>query len=203
MTKAIPYVPYIGPIVTRAEAKAAGSSRYFTGQSCPRGHIAQRVTTTGTCVFCARAMMLAYHKANKEDHQRVFERQRRWLKKNKRHGWDYYAKNAERMKARRRQRYIENPDKFKTAARNREAKKAGAEGSHTTAELQTLLNKQRGKCAYCHKSIRTKRHADHIVALSEGGSNWISNIQLTCPTCNMRKGRTDAILFAARLGRLL
>ena len=203
MTKAIPYVPYVGPIVTRAQAKAVGAARYFTGTPCKYGHVAQHGTARGTCIVCMRAISSASKKVRPANRELALERQRRWFRKNKHHGWDYYAKNAERVKARRRQRYIENPDKFKVAARNREAKKAGAEGSHTIAELRALLNKQRGKCAYCRKLIRTKRHADHIVALSEGGSNWISNIQLTCPTCNMRKGRSDAILFAARFGRLL
>ena len=37
MPRASAYVPHDGPIVTRAEAKAAGATRYFTGKPCPKG----------------------------------------------------------------------------------------------------------------------------------------------------------------------
>jgi hypothetical protein len=36
----------------RAEAKAAGLTYYFTGQSCKRGHVAKRITANGCCHRC-------------------------------------------------------------------------------------------------------------------------------------------------------
>lgn len=39
---------------TRAEAIAAGSVRYFTGEPCPRGHTEPRHTLSGYCVCCQR-----------------------------------------------------------------------------------------------------------------------------------------------------
>lgn len=49
-----PVILYSGPIVTRAEAKAAGLTRYFTGKPCPHGHICERWTSATGCVECAR-----------------------------------------------------------------------------------------------------------------------------------------------------
>lgn len=49
------YLPYTGPLVTRAEAKAAGERLFFTGRKCRHGHIAQRYVAQGLCVQCARA----------------------------------------------------------------------------------------------------------------------------------------------------
>lgn len=40
--------------ITRAEAKAQGLKRYFTGRACKRGHIAERQTDNGVCVDCRR-----------------------------------------------------------------------------------------------------------------------------------------------------
>lgn len=37
---------------TRAEAIEGGSTRYFTGQACKRGHKAERFTINGACVEC-------------------------------------------------------------------------------------------------------------------------------------------------------
>ncbi len=36
----------------RADAAAAGKTRYFTGAPCKRGHIAERQTSNGGCVEC-------------------------------------------------------------------------------------------------------------------------------------------------------
>lgn len=38
-------------IITRAEAKACGLDRYFTGKPCKHGHVAQRYKS-GRCVVC-------------------------------------------------------------------------------------------------------------------------------------------------------
>lgn len=42
-------------IITRKEAQKAGSTKYFTGKPCPKGHITERQTSTGTCVGCKKA----------------------------------------------------------------------------------------------------------------------------------------------------
>ena len=38
---------------SRKSAKDAGAKRYFTGKSCPHGHIADRFTSSGGCVECS------------------------------------------------------------------------------------------------------------------------------------------------------
>jgi hypothetical protein len=52
------------PIVTRAEAKASGSTRYFTGKPCKYGHLAERTTINGECAECYRAKKRKYRAAN-------------------------------------------------------------------------------------------------------------------------------------------
>lgn len=39
-------------IVTRAEARAAGLKRYFTGEPCKRGHVDERQTSNNGCRAC-------------------------------------------------------------------------------------------------------------------------------------------------------
>jgi hypothetical protein len=42
-------------IITRAEAKARGLKRYFTGKPCRnKGHVAERLTSNGNCMECKR-----------------------------------------------------------------------------------------------------------------------------------------------------
>jgi hypothetical protein len=38
--------------MTRKEALEQGSTRYFTGEPCGRGHVAERYTARGNCVEC-------------------------------------------------------------------------------------------------------------------------------------------------------
>lgn len=55
--------------------------------------------------------------------------------------------------------------------------------------------RDRGKCVSCHTdltgivSVMSSEHYDHIVPLSEGGINDVTNLQLLCHTCNLKKGR--------------
>jgi hypothetical protein len=107
--------------------------------------------------------------------------------------------NQEYLKAKRR----ENPEQTRAIKLRYRARLESAEGNHTGAELKTLFGKQKGKCAYCSAKLDQSYHADHIVALSKGGTNWISNIALSCGPCNVRKHAMDPIEFARRNGRLI
>lgn len=46
------YVPYEGPVVTRAEALQAGIKRYFNGKACCKGHVSERRTSSKACFAC-------------------------------------------------------------------------------------------------------------------------------------------------------
>jgi hypothetical protein len=47
-------------IISRAEAKAKGLNRYFTGKPCKHGHVAERQVFNATCVDCERAAVKRY-----------------------------------------------------------------------------------------------------------------------------------------------
>jgi 5-methylcytosine-specific restriction endonuclease McrA len=65
-------------IVTNQEAKKLGLKRFFTGRACSRGHISERITSSGNCVDCRNAYMLDYGKSYYEKHkEKVLERSRR------------------------------------------------------------------------------------------------------------------------------
>ena len=70
----------------------------------------------------------------------------------------------------------------------RKAQKLASQGSHTPRQLQEQLKRQKSHCYYCKAKLSKVWHPDHIVPLSKGGTNDISNIVIACPTCNLRKG---------------
>lgn len=85
-----------------------------------------------------------------------------------------------------------NPDRAKALFAQYRARKRGAVGRYTAAEIAQLNEWQNGNCAACQRDLReTGYHVDHIVPLASGGTNWQNNLQLLCPRCNSSKRARD------------
>src|ERR1035437_2924333 len=70
---------------------------------------------------------------------------------------------------------------------NRRARVLGAEGSHTFGEWRALLEDSGYACSYCGCTDKPLAR-DHVIPISRGGSNYISNIVPACKPCNSSKG---------------
>lgn len=64
-------------------------------------------------------------------------------------------------------------------------RKKSAKGDFTWNDWELLKSKFNNRCLCCRKT--TKLTQDHIVPLSKGGTNYISNIQPLCLRCNVKK----------------
>jgi len=98
---------------------------------------------------------------------------------------DYYADAKRRWRA-------ANLDRAREIARNaqrrRKARRMGAAGSCSEAQLRGRWDYYGGLCWLCRAPADT---IDHVVALSRGGSEWPANLRPACRSCNSRKHARD------------
>lgn len=62
-----------------------------------------------------------------------------------------------------------------------------ADGTHSKADIEAIRRKLKDRCFYCGHPLLGKGEKDHLVPLSNGGSNWAGNITLACVPCNRDK----------------
>jgi 5-methylcytosine-specific restriction endonuclease McrA len=75
-------------------------------------------------------------------------------------------------------------------------------GAYGPEDVVRLLNRQKGKCAFCLTPLADDYHIDHHIPLALGGSNDISNLRLLHPKCNLIKGAKHPIDHALSQGML-
>lgn len=147
------------------------------------------------------------HKWQRENAARMKATNKKWREANKERcqiiQLEWRAKNIDKVKENARQWRLKNLRRRAIDEAKRRALKRGCDGSHTIDDVKSLLEKQHFKCAWCNKSVRKEYHVDHIMPLSLGGSNDKRNIQILCPTCNIRKHANHPIDWARKNGRLL
>jgi 5-methylcytosine-specific restriction endonuclease McrA len=110
------------------------------------------------------------------------------------------AKEAGKLAQNTRNYRKKYPEKVKEFCMRRKSRKYGRLPRGT---IKTIGEYQRWKCVVCLVSIKKKYHLDHIVPLAKGGTHTRENVQLLCPSCNVRKSAKDPIEFMQSRGFLL
>lgn len=113
----------------------------------------------------------------------------------------YRIENKERLAVASRARRLANPEQERARDRRKRVRKSQAEHEpYTSADLNAMWHEQGGLCAYCGTPLFGDYHADHVMPLSRGGADKLSNIVLACPTCNLRKYTRTGEEFMRLLG---
>lgn len=123
-------------------------------------------------------------------------------------GHERYRRHREKLLAYKREYGKKYPERIAERNRNTKARRKGADGNHTAADVKAIWLRQKKRCAVpnCKNPIaatgNNKYHVDHIVAIANGGSNWPHNLQILCAQDNLAKRTKDDIEWANLHGLL-
>ena len=183
----------------RSEAKARGDTHYFTGKPCPKGHVAERFTSSGGCTTCLHERGKTPERVQcDKDYSR--ENKDKITKRSK----EYYQKNKQRRKDCVKKWQSENIEKVRLYKRNNKHKRRQIEGKGISwSELRQWEKSQPKVCHWCGVKCEDEYHVDHYIPLTKGGKHDTSNLFISCKTCNLKKSSKLPEVFAAEIGRLL
>ena len=103
-------------------------------------------------------------------------------------GRNSYERHAEERRKYSLEYYKLHPEKSVEATNRRRARKLAAGGSHTEEQWQSLKSFYDYKCLCCEKQEpEIKLTRDHVLPLTQGGTDSIDNVQPLCARCNSKK----------------
>ncbi|GAB4445236.1 MAG: hypothetical protein OHK0041_02410 [Anaerolineales bacterium] len=116
------------------------------------------------------------------------ERRQKKLEYYREIGRNSYERHAEERRKYSLEYYKHFPEKSAAATNRRRALKYGSKVTHTEKEWQDLKARYNFTCLCCgKKEPEIKLTRDHVIPLTEGGSDSIGNIQPLCARCNSKK----------------
>jgi 5-methylcytosine-specific restriction endonuclease McrA len=147
------------------------------------------------CSACYREYNHQYRSKNIEKElERVQQYHKTHLKESRERARQWRKNQPEKSKEIAKRTRKNNYGRIITAKRFRRALKYGVKGSFTNDEWENLKTEYGNRCAYCN-SNSNKVYADHIIPISRGGPNDISNIVPACKSCNSSKQNKPLLLW--------
>jgi len=130
-----------------------------------------------------------YRETHREEiNAKAKERRERDLEHYREIGRNSYERHAEERRKYSLEYYKLHPEKSVAATNRRRALKYASKETHTEEEWQELKAFYNFKCLCCgQQEPDVKLTRDHVIPLTQGGSDSIDNVQPLCARCNSKK----------------
>jgi hypothetical protein len=177
-------------IITRKVAKQFGLKRYYTGKPCVKGHVEERLTSTGQCYGCLRSdeyikvkkdcdkrhytknkykilkQLSDYRQKNKEA---ISQRLKKHYQKSKQKRLAYHKiwakQNSEKLKQYQKNWRHENRDVCNAHNAKHFLAKKNRTPSWLTGDQLKAIKTEYSLATWCSKVMGIKYHVDHIIPL--------------------------------------
>lgn len=156
------------------------------------------------CIDCRSEYQREYKEKNSKKLSEYYKKYRkRNIEKNREAQRNYRIREGSSLKKYKKEWRENNPERVKTYYSSYRARKRNALGQFTDEDIVKLYIKQKGLCFYCGQALKDNYDIDHFTPLSKGGTNYPSNLRLSCHSCNNRKRARDPYEFIqTEFGRL-
>jgi 5-methylcytosine-specific restriction endonuclease McrA len=189
-------------IVSLAQARLSGSTRYFTGIPCRHGHVAERLVSSRACVECTRSKLATYRVVHRES----------LLEKKRVAQQEYAAKYPERIEATRKatmskHRVARNAEKAAWRRRNsgkvlaltrkRQLAKIQRTPAWLTEDDWWIMGQAYELAALRTSLLGFSWHVDHIIPLqgiAASGLHVPLNLQVIPAVKNLQKSNRMEIV---------
>jgi hypothetical protein len=179
-------------LISRADARDAGLKRYFTGKSCCRGHLSERLVSCGACVDCHYPRLLAKRLANPQKHSAYVQA---WRDRNQ--------VKAKEIKQRSDRKYVQtHRAAIRAYMRNYDKRHPGQSAARCRARQTAKLSRTPpwanlddirliyDAAAHLSKHCGIKMHVDHVIPLRGehvSGLHVAENLQILPASQNIAK----------------
>lgn len=117
------------------------------------------------------------------------------------YGRVYRLLHKEEYQKKDHQKYLNNRNRYKSYRDKRRVKLKGLPGTYTDKDIAAIWEQQQGLCVYCGADLTSvQENIDHYLPLDLDGTNWPSNLQLLCETCNKQKWSKHPDVYEAQIG---
>jgi hypothetical protein len=154
-------------LISRAEARNKGLTRYFTGMPCKWGHVAPRLVSINHCIQCAT---IRDRKRRRKNPARYRNLERDWRSRNLAR---VYAIDRRRYGEKRR---LENSAWKRHNPSRRRANEASRRALKKSQRCTCCTDEQIYRAFYA--MVRPGIEVDHVKPLRAGGLHCIRNLQL-------------------------
>ena len=144
----------------------------------------------------------------RENNRRLLaDKQKEYYRENKEECIEYQKKYRAYNKERIRDywKMYRATEQGKTVKRNSDHKRRTLtkNGDVTVQQLKELYSTAKN-CYWCNTKLnKNNTHLDHFMPLSKGGEHTLTNLVVSCSTCNLQKNAKDPLEYANKIGRLL